>query len=648
MGMLQAGAPVDAERILKRVDNALPSNPGVLYLLGICASLQEKKEQAISLYNRVIRLHPLFVEAYNNKGLDLHCLGKNAEAVASFEEAIKIRPDFVEAYMNLGVALNEMARHEEALQKFEFALHLRPISSEALTAMSVSLVSLKRYSEAESALLNAVQINPLDFKSYCNLGVIYATQKKYDQAVAAYEKSIAINPEYSDAYNNLGVALFELKRYEDGLLSYQKALEIKPDYADVYNNLGVAFNELKRHEDAVASCLKALELKPGYADAYLNLGAAFIGDKRYREGLEAYQNALNFKADFSGAYNNMGWALLELRRYDESLAAYNKAIELDSESAAARFGRSALNLSLGNLEKGWTEYEFRWEKDGLNLAKLQTTRPRWDGSRTDKRLLVWSEQGVGDQILFCTTLREVIKIAPNLIVRINPKLLPIYEKSFPSITFVPHDEVVNETEFEIHTPMGDLPKFLRRDLVDFENQVMPYLLVNESIKKDLLYKLPTKSFMVGLSWGTTGKDALERSLPLERLICSLKKQGVNNFVDLQYTDTYAERAIVRESLGVDILKLESVDSFNDLESLAALIDCCDVVVTCDNTTAHLAGALGKETHVLLPYSRGLFWYWSYKKDGHSLWYPSVRLHQQVAMDDWSVPFAELDSEIRAK
>lgn len=195
IGALQQGKAAQAERALKKLDNAIPSNPGIIYYLGVAASLQERKEQAISLYDRVIRLHPQFVEAYNNKGLDLNHLGKHQEAIESFRKAIQIRPDFVEAYLNFGSALNDSQLYEEALTQFAAAVNLRPNYSDALTSMGGTLVELTRYQDARGVLQQAIEVNPADAKAYQNLGRLLSEQKQYSEAIAAYKKALDLNPE---------------------------------------------------------------------------------------------------------------------------------------------------------------------------------------------------------------------------------------------------------------------------------------------------------------------------------------------------------------------------------------------------------------------------------------------------------------------
>lgn len=190
---LQTGKPAAAETILKKLDKAIPSNVGIIYYLGVAASLLGRKEQAIGIYDRVIRLNPKFIEAYNNKGLDLTYLGNYIEATASFESAIQLRPDFIEAYQNLGVAFNELKLYEKALHTFLNALHLSPNNADVLTGMGSSLIGLKRYTDAEDVLRKAIEIDNNNSQAHYNLGVLYSDTQKYVDCISAYSKSLKLD-----------------------------------------------------------------------------------------------------------------------------------------------------------------------------------------------------------------------------------------------------------------------------------------------------------------------------------------------------------------------------------------------------------------------------------------------------------------------
>ena len=132
----------------------------------------------------------------------------------------------------------------------------------------------------------------------------------------------------------------------------------------------------------------------------------------------------------------------------------------------------------------------------------------------------------------------------------------------------------------------------------------------------------------------------------------LQSEGLH-FVNLQYGDTHQERQALQCEYGIEVQEVSQVDNYHDIDGLAALIDACDVIVTTSNTTAHLAGALGKKTLLLLPFGRGQLWYWSHQggqqgPQNQSAWYPSIQFYKQDTPADWSQPLSQIKAELEKR
>lgn len=275
IGALKAGQAADAERMLKKLDNSIPSNPGIIYYLAIAASLLGRSEQAIALYDRVIRLHPHFVEAYNNKGLDLRKLGKYEESICVFRKALEIRPDFVEAYQNLGSSLNALKSYEDAIVSFSNALRLRPDYSDALTSIAAALIGLRRYHEAEQALSVAIKRNPLDAKAYCNLGILFTEFKKYPEALSAYNTALAINSGCAETYENLAILHSHLRDHVECIGAYHKALLLDPTSIRLKNSLlntQMKICDWSDYHSSVGSSFSINSKEPESATPFMLLG----------------------------------------------------------------------------------------------------------------------------------------------------------------------------------------------------------------------------------------------------------------------------------------------------------------------------------------------------------------------------------------
>jgi ADP-heptose:LPS heptosyltransferase len=265
---------------------------------------------------------------------------------------------------------------------------------------------------------------------------------------------------------------------------------------------------------------------------------------------------------------------------------------------------------------------------------LLTSRPKWTPSKVG-RVLVWSEQGVGDVIMFSSIIPEIYKICDKLIVQIDERLIPLFKRSFPAdIHFCPNDYTVPESEYDAQIPIGSLPLHFRQTSGSFKVASNGYLFSDKikatSIRENILQDGP--EILIGISWYSNSKlnAARERSISLQKVARTLAKPNVK-LVSLQYGNVEQEIADVRKDLDIEVIQVQEINNREDIDGLAALISACDSVVSIDNATVHLAGAIGKETQVLLPYSCD--WRWGRERRS-SYWYDAVHLHRQTNFGDW--------------
>lgn len=574
--LLHQGQASAALKILTKLDQAIPSNPGILYYIATAYSLTGSKHKAIQIYERVMRLNPQFIEAYNNIALDHAYLGEHEKAIGFIDQALSIRPDFIEAIDNKGCFLNAIGKYQEACHTFKSALSINPNDAMALANLSVALIHLGKLDEASAYAETLIRMNPHDHKGYSNLGKIS----------------------------------LKLEKTEDALVHFQAALQRNPSDIDTLAALGVVCSELNEHERAQEYFDRALTLDPHNGATHLGL-ALMHHDRR----------------DFKQAIHFFSTPIQDKNRL--TLREYNRALTY---------------LHAGVLLEGWSDYSWRWKESDLPIKYMETASPLWDGKETNGKVFIWHEQGVGDQILFGSLLHEAIKQAPNLLVRLDERLLPLFQRSFTSAHFITPDSPLYDEDIEYHLPMADLGRLFRTDLNDFLRQPANYLKADSKQTEQSRKQIGATTPVVGISWLTRGKRSRERNLPIEEVVSSIHHTLPCQFIDLQYSDTTNERRQIADELGVLIRHLNEIDNLNDLDGLASLIDACDFVVTCSNTTAHLAGALGKQTYLLVPFSRGRHWYWSHLSEAsNSLWYPSIQVIPQTIPGDWTQPLATLNA-----
>jgi hypothetical protein len=262
--------------------------------------------------------------------------------------------------------------------------------------------------------------------------------------------------------------------------------------------------------------------------------------------------------------------------------------------------------------------------------------PRWDGRTQQGQLLLWGEQGVGDEIFHASLLPLVPQDGIRITVAADKRLHAIFRRSFPYASVIDSSTLAmqKDADYTAQAPVGDLGGILGLDAEMLAARQTSFLRVDEA-RREALRKapgFPERGPVVGLSWKSSNKKfGAEKSLRLSDLAPILSVPGVS-FVNLQYGEVAAEIAEAREAFGISVHEVQGLDVFNDIDGLLALIDACDVVVTTSNVTAHLAGSIGKKAVVLVPAGKGCLWYW--QGGSNDLWYPSLTRLAQQRVGDW--------------
>jgi len=493
------------------------------------------------------------------------------------------------------------------------ALDIAPDRTSVLTNLSAVLLKQKRPDEARLYAMRSVELDPDNAEGWLNVANSQDGLGHHEEALASYDRSITLNSDYAEAWLSRGKTQESLMRYAEALISYDRAIVIKPDYPEAWFNRGNALNCLRQHEEALISYDRAIVIKPDYAESF----------------------------------SNRGNALVHLKRFREALASYDRAISLDPCYALAHFNRSVCWLLLGEFNRGWKEYEWRWDI-GKYGHKPSFEMPIWSGERVDGVLLTWGEQGLGDQILHASMLKQLAPLCKQLVLAVEPRLVDLTQRSFPEICVVTNATSLPEQSFDAWLPLGDLGIHFRKSWEDFPLIPPPYLIVDPDRSARLRERLTQgKKRVCGISWISNNNEfGRHKSIRLLDLLEILRIPGIE-FVDLQYGDTRKERENIQIQESVHLTRVDEVDNTNDIDGLAAVINACDIVVTISNTTAHLAGALGKEVFLMLPYSQGLIWYWHENRDD-SPWYPATRLFRQARPNAWGAVISRVAQEIQRR
>jgi tetratricopeptide (TPR) repeat protein len=567
-------------------------------------------DAAIYNYKKILKIKPHDATIHHNMGVALQAKGDLKAAIFSYKKALKTNTGYTLAYVNMGVALQKQGN------------------------LKLAILSFKR----------ALQIAPDNAEVHYSMGNAQSEHGDLDAANVSYKKALKIQPNFPAVYLNMGLTLQNQGDPEAALVSYKKAIEIDPKNAVTYFNMGLTLQGQGDLEAALSSYKKAIEIDPDYAAAHYNMGNV----QREHGDLEVanvcYKKALKAKPNFPEAYLNMGVGLGRQGDLEAALASYKKAIEIDPEYADAYVNMGMAQLGMKDFKNGTLNYEWRKASNQLPFNPLVSGRPEWNAFKKSGRVLLWAEQGVGDEVMFASTIPQLYAKSDKLIIQIDDRLIPLFKRSFPEdIIYYSNKDKVPESEYDFHIPMGSTLKYFRTNLDSFKQAENGYLKSDAARSAKLRKKLAINDcdYLVGISWrGGSEVNRLTKSMQLSQIVNALPNKKVK-IINLQYGDTDHECQELETVNGIIIHNVSEVDNFNDIDGLASLIDACDQVVSISTTAVHLAGALGKKTTVLLPFSCD--WRWG-RNGSDSYWYSSVRLLRQEKISDWSDPLAKLHLE----
>ena len=501
------------------------------------------------------------------------------------------------------------------------------------------------YPRAIEIFISLLAQNPKQPEISLYLGTAYLLSSEYHKALEVLYESIKNQPDTPLFHHAIGSALYMLEEYKDALVHFDKEISINPFYPEAYLDKSKALYKLEKWEDALVSASLAIDLDENFDDARLSKASALDQLNRFNESYDEIKKikdikvmGLHYFLTLSSIYSNLG-------EKNNALIAINRAIESKPDEKDALFNRAILLLRDCQFKEGWPLYEYR-SCSPIDKFDANDFRDMCFGDNNDSNnILIRKEQGVGDQILYCSLLFEFDLKRINFCVEIDQRLMPVFERSYSGIKFIGSNKDLREDEVTLEVAMGSLPALTRRDMNSFKNQKNSFL-KSDPIKTSLIKdKIKTSGFKIcGISWKSSNdKIGSNKSIELSSLKDLLQIPNVL-FVNIQYEANTLEVINFCNHFNLKILSFDDLDIYNDLDSLFSLIDACDFVITISNINAHIAGALGKKTFLLAPFSKGRIWYWHDSLE-HSLWYPSIQIFTQTKPGDWSVPINQIKEKI---
>ena len=537
---------------------------------------------------------------------------QHADAERKLLHAIELEHDFAAAHFELGLVYRDTGQLEDAADYLQLAVHFAPDLAAGWFELGAALAGLERVDAAMTAYREALAREPRHAGAWLGLGNLLKAGDDLNAAIDCYRSAVACEPAAADAHCRLGYTLYKAGRYAEARPCFDAALALRPDMVEAQHNLGLQL------------------LETGHA----------------AEALQRFERVLAIDPDIIETRACIAHALRDLGRMHEALAHYDAVLALNPAFADAVINRSYALLMQEEYAAGWAAYERRF-KSGAMEPRAFPYMP-WQGEQlAGKRILVYAEQGLGDEIMFASCLPDLLRTGAHCVIECNTRLAAVFRRSFPQAHV--HGAGKNDDmdwlgklpPVDCQIAIGSLPQYFRRAGTDFPAQG-GYLAADAQRSAHWRKALAAGSALnVGIAWrgGTPRSRQFTRSIALPQWLPLLRRQGAV-FYALQYGDIARELADLRVQGGVTVMELG--DAVHDLDKLAAIISALDLVVSVDNTIAHLAGALGKPVWTLLPESPE----WRYPRRGAAMpWYSSMRLFHRGCGEGWEPVIERVTMEL---
>ena len=585
--------------------------------LGLEALKAGRYQDADRYYTLILQSFPEHPEANYRIGSIAIELGHIDKSIPYFKKAIKNRKSEIKFWVSLADAYIELQKYDDAkitlklarenglvglavdtltekLKSLDYKFSKDPTADQVQATLS--LYNEKDYKGAlEKALgLLAEYAKSVFLHNIC--GASNAALGNYKAAIKNYHAVITLNPNYANAYNNLGIANQKLGNFKEAVSSYEKAITIKTDFAQARNNLGALLLEQKNYSKAVTVLTQAIQEKPDFTEAYINLGIAHKRKFELDEAIFCHQKALELSPNNIKALHNLGKAYSTKGDLKEAIACYDKAIEINPDFVSAVFDNALSCLKNGDYIKGWELWKRRFQTNALfpEVRKFRTAK-LWNGEKNIKSIMLWREQGLGDEITFANYFHHII--AKNRVIEVSPRLESIFKRSFPNDTvraqiFDLETRYSPNENYQYHMPFGEVGP-----IFNIGNNVDPkaYLVPDPKLTTEWSKIRESNKLNIGLSWrsGNMAEERLKHYTYIGQWLRLL------NFKKVRIICTqYGEIDDDLNSLQPNIRKrfyIPNIDMKNDIEALAAILKNCDVVIGPTSATTMLSGSLGRRT-----------------------------------------------------
>ncbi len=573
-------------------------------------------EKALVFYKQAVQLTPS-EDIYYSMGIAYKQLNHIQDSIEAYKKALNINPDNYNALYNLAIVYSDNGDLKNAISIATKAEFINPNDVDIHTLLSTFYESINEYSKAINHLEKAAQISN-NYLYFYNLGVLYSKLENKNKAVENYKKVLVLNPRHIETLVNLS-NIYKNDDKNECLKYLKLAYSISKNEKNVCLGLAQTYRDFYKNEESIEILKKFLK-ENDIADAHTLLAINYMDLYRYEDALTEYNKALALESHNLDILHGKAMALKYLGKFDEAKLLLEYILSKDSKSLQSVTTLGMMLLQQKHFNRGMELYMQRSnETKFLKMFNQKIWSKGFDFA--GKTVLLYSDCGLGDTIMFARYVPFLQKIAKNVILQTDKELVSILSINFKDITVVSKSEKVQE--FDVVVPIMNLAYALD---IDFSN--IPY---SEGYLKSSVQKFDSTKLNVGIFYQGNKRVFKNRSIPFEE---------INKLSQLSNIQLYSFQLENSDNETPNIINLS--DKINDYCDTASLLLGIDVLVTIDSSIAHMAGALGVKTYLLLPHTAEWRWF----NDIESTpWYNSVKIIKQTVPASWSDVIEKVEKEL---
>jgi len=552
-----------------------------------------------------------------------------------------------EALHNLGLVLYQSGKMEEAITLLEQSILYDSNKSQYYNNLAVIFLNLGENLKAEKNALKAVSFDPKNHEYLTTYGATQQSLSNLIKAEEVYKTALSLKPDYLPAMTNQGLTALELEKFTESENLFRNALKIQSD--SIESTIGLARTLLRTNRlEEAENILQVVKKKfINIATFSTTLADVLINKKEYKSALDTLEESEKNNPCNKIILNCKGYIFREMCREDEAIKIFQKVLKIDPGNTEANVNIGMIYLSRKLFKQGWKHYKYRKNQKKVLQKKPNIIAEQWTGQKLkEKHLTVWTEQGIGDEILQTSLIPDLVKISKKLSLICSERLFKTFKRSFPSVEIIKTESYkINRTSIksDYASPLLDTAIHLRESEKQFpvENN---YIKPNKDIVTKLRNKYEltlsnnsNKCLIIGLSWESKNISyGVNNTIPLIEWgpIFSVLKRERNStaIVATQYNIKNDEIENISKKFSTKIIVDKDVNYSGCLESPFAQIAACDLIITTSTTTAQIAGSLGKDVWHLPSNGISCGWYWT-SKGKTTPWYPKMLHFRKKASDN---------------